>query len=107
MRTANLCPTCAKYINTLCVLYEGEYLSCLDISPGDDLETILVKLNSVLSSNGICTTTSTTTEEVTTTSTTTTESGTTTSTTTEGETTTTTTTEEPITTTTTTTSNLN
>lgn len=61
MRTAKLCPTCATYKNALCILYNGEYLSCLGISPGDDLQTILVALNSVLSSNGICAPTTTTT----------------------------------------------
>ncbi len=45
MRTANICPTCATYENALCVLYNGSYLTNLDIDPLDSIEEILVKIN--------------------------------------------------------------
>lgn len=41
MRTAAICPTCATYTNAVCVLYDGPYLSNLDINPLTDLEEIL------------------------------------------------------------------
>lgn len=49
MRTAEICPTCATYTNALCVIYNGVYLSTLDIEPLDDLETILGKINTFTS----------------------------------------------------------
>lgn len=76
MRTAEVCPTCAKYTNALCVLYDGEYLAYLGIEPGDSMEVVLGKINDWLAAN--VSTTSTTS-----TSTTSTSSTTTTSTTTE------------------------
>jgi hypothetical protein len=66
MRTAEICPTCAVYENALCVIYDGEYLAGLDVSPGDNLADILVKINNAL------TTTTTTSSSSTTTTTTTT-----------------------------------
>ena len=41
MRTAAICPTCATYTNAVCVLYDGPYLSNLDINPLTDLEEII------------------------------------------------------------------
>ena len=45
MRTAAICPTCATYENALCILYNGLYLSNLDVAPLDSLEVILGKIN--------------------------------------------------------------
>lgn len=66
MRTAEICPICAVYENALCIIYDGEYLDALDVSPGDNLADILVKINNVLT-----TTTTTTVAPPTTTTTTT------------------------------------
>lgn len=41
MRTAAICPTCATYTNAVCVLYDGPYLSNLDINPLTDLEEVI------------------------------------------------------------------
>jgi hypothetical protein len=41
MRTAAICPTCATYVNSVCVIYNGEYLSNINASPKDNLDTIL------------------------------------------------------------------
>lgn len=41
MRTAAICPTCATYENALCILYNGPYLSCIGVSPLDNLEKAL------------------------------------------------------------------
>jgi len=41
MRTAAICPTCATYTNAVCVIYDGPYLSNLDIAPLTDLEEII------------------------------------------------------------------
>lgn len=41
MRTAAICPTCATYTNAVCVLYDGPYLSNLDISPLTNLEDVV------------------------------------------------------------------
>ncbi len=48
MRTAAICPTCAVYYNALCVLYNGDYLGELDISPLDSLEVALEKIAEAL-----------------------------------------------------------
>lgn len=45
MRTAAICPTCATYENALCVLYNGEYLTNIDVNPLDSLEVALGKIN--------------------------------------------------------------
>jgi len=66
MRTAEICPICAVYENALCVIYDGEYLAALDVSPGDNLADILVKINNALTT----TTTTTTVAPITTTTTT-------------------------------------
>ena len=70
MRTASVCPTCATYENALCVLYEGPDIPLLDISTGDDMNTVVEKIGDYL--NSITTTTTTTTTSSTTTTTTTT-----------------------------------
>jgi hypothetical protein len=57
MRTAEICPTCAVYENALCVIYDGEYLDALDVSPGDNLADILVKINNALTTTTTTTTT--------------------------------------------------
>ena len=41
MRTAAICPTCATYTNAVCVLYDGPYLSTLEINPLTDLEEVI------------------------------------------------------------------
>lgn len=68
MRTATICPTCATLINSVCVIYAGEYLANIDVAPGDTLEEILAKINGSCA----CTTTTTTTTATPTTTTTTT-----------------------------------
>jgi hypothetical protein len=106
MRIPVICPTCATYISTDCIIYSGEYLENLGVEPGDSLTDVLKKINDNCSCSApTTTTTSTTSAPTTTTTTTTTSSPTTTTTTTEVPTTTTTTTTvvEPTTTTTTTT----
>ncbi len=45
MRTAAICPTCPTYENALCVLYNGEYLTNIDVNPLDSLEVALGKIN--------------------------------------------------------------
>lgn len=46
MRTSQICPTCTTYINSLCVVYNGTYLSNINVSPLDDLQKILANINS-------------------------------------------------------------
>jgi len=48
MRTARICPTCPEYLNAKCSLYNGEYLSALDVHPGESIEDILVKINALI-----------------------------------------------------------
>lgn len=48
MRTAAICPTCATYENALCVLYNGEYLSNIDVEPLDSVQTALEKIDLAL-----------------------------------------------------------
>ena len=48
MRTAAICPTCATYENALCIIYNGPYLSNIDVAPLEDLPTILSKINTNL-----------------------------------------------------------
>ena len=48
MRTAAICPTCATYENALCVLYNGPYLTNIDVNPLDSLEVALGKINNNL-----------------------------------------------------------
>lgn len=44
MRTAAVCPTCATYINSNCVLYTGNYLTTLNISNLETLTSSLIKI---------------------------------------------------------------
>ena len=48
MRTAAICPTCPTYENALCVIYNGTYLSNIDVAPLDNLSAILGKINTKL-----------------------------------------------------------
>ena len=45
MRIAEICPTCATYINASCILYDGDYLSSIAVSPLDPLDEILGNIN--------------------------------------------------------------
>lgn len=44
MRTAEVCPTCATFINSDCVLYTGPYLTTLNINFLDNITTTLIKI---------------------------------------------------------------
>jgi hypothetical protein len=48
MRTASICPTCATYENALCIVYNGPYLTNIQVNPLEDLETVLGKINTNL-----------------------------------------------------------
>jgi hypothetical protein len=48
MRTAATCPTCATYENAKCIIYNGPYLTNIDVNPLEDLPTILGKINNNL-----------------------------------------------------------
>ena len=48
MRTAAICPTCAVYENAKCIIYNGPYLSNIQINPLEDLESVLAKINTNL-----------------------------------------------------------
>ena len=48
MRTAAICPTCATYENALCIVYNGPYLTNIDVNPLEDLESVLDKINTNL-----------------------------------------------------------
>lgn len=48
MRIAEICPTCATYINASCIIYDGPYLSNIDVSPLDPLDQILGSINNNL-----------------------------------------------------------
>ena len=41
MRVAEICPDCATYINAACIVYNGEYLPAINVSPLDTLDGIL------------------------------------------------------------------
>jgi hypothetical protein len=45
MRVAEICPTCATYINASCIVYDGSYLPNTDVSPMDTLDEILEKID--------------------------------------------------------------
>jgi hypothetical protein len=49
MRTAQICPTCATYINAVCVIYDGPYLANLDVAPLTNLSEIIQQINEVVS----------------------------------------------------------
>lgn len=46
MRIAELCPNCATYINATCIIYDGSYLSSIDVAPLTSLDEILGDINS-------------------------------------------------------------
>jgi hypothetical protein len=48
MRIADICPTCATYTNSICVIYDGVYLSNIDASPLDPLDTIFANINTTI-----------------------------------------------------------
>jgi hypothetical protein len=48
MRTAAICPTCATYTNAVCVIYDGPYLSNLDINPLTSLDEALQQINFIV-----------------------------------------------------------
>lgn len=48
MRTAQVCPTCATYVNAICVIYDGEILSNINVSPLDPLDEILVNIDTTI-----------------------------------------------------------
>jgi len=48
MRTAAICPTCATYENALCIIYNGNYLPNIQVSPLESLPSILTKINNNL-----------------------------------------------------------
>lgn len=45
MRVAEICPNCATYINASCIIYDGDYLSTLDVAPLTSLDEILENIN--------------------------------------------------------------
>jgi len=45
MRVAEICPTCATYINASCIVYDGDYLPSTDVSPMDTLDEALSKID--------------------------------------------------------------
>lgn len=45
MRTAAICPTCATYENAVCIIYNGEFLSNIGVSPLDSLQSALESID--------------------------------------------------------------
>lgn len=45
MRIADICPTCATYINASCIIYNGEVLSNINVTPLTSLDEILSNIN--------------------------------------------------------------
>ena len=45
MRTAAICPTCATYENAVCIIYNGEFLSNIGVSPLDSLQSALQSID--------------------------------------------------------------
>lgn len=45
MRIAEFCPNCATYIDATCIIYNGDYLSSIDVSPLTSLDEILEDIN--------------------------------------------------------------
>jgi hypothetical protein len=41
MRIAELCPNCSSYIDATCIIYNGEYLSSIGVSPLTSLNEVL------------------------------------------------------------------
>lgn len=48
MRTAAICPTCATYINAVCIIYDGPNLLNIDTLTLDNLEDILGNINTTI-----------------------------------------------------------
>ena len=48
MRVAEICPNCATYINASCIIYNGDYLTNLDVSPLDSLDDILAAIDEAI-----------------------------------------------------------
>lgn len=48
MRTAQICPTCATYTNSICVIYNGVYLSNINASPLNPLDIIFANINGTI-----------------------------------------------------------
>lgn len=44
MRTSDICPTCSTFENALCIIYNGTFLTTLDINTLDSLEDALIKI---------------------------------------------------------------
>ena len=49
MRTASICPTCATFYNTKCIIYE-DILSTLELAPGTALDVILAAIDNKFAS---------------------------------------------------------
>lgn len=45
MRTANICPTCATYINSICVIYDGDTLTALNLPTGTPVGDIITAID--------------------------------------------------------------
>lgn len=45
MRVAEICPNCATYTSADCIIYNGDYLSSIDVSPLDSLQEALEAIN--------------------------------------------------------------
>jgi|SRR6185436_16316586 len=48
MRTASICPTCANFYNAACIVYNGDFLSNIQVNPLDTLDIIIEKINNNL-----------------------------------------------------------
>lgn len=48
MRTATICPTCATYTNSVCVIYDGPFLPTTGIEPGNSVEESIIKIESAI-----------------------------------------------------------
>lgn len=48
MRVAELCPSCASYINATCIIYNGTFLPVINATPLDSLDMILSEINDAI-----------------------------------------------------------
>lgn len=48
MRIADICPTCATFINATCIIYNGTYLSNIISAPLTSLDEIITNINNSL-----------------------------------------------------------
>jgi hypothetical protein len=48
MRTAAICPTCATYVNALCVIYDGEALPNTEIPPMTSIQDALALIDGAI-----------------------------------------------------------